>query len=170
MVDKVIKIVDIEEKILDLYKFSPDDLETFVERLTEANDISMHFDEFHLDSMKYMIQKEIDYNKILLLPNIIELLLIKIIQIGQYYLKKLNDSIEPLKTFLILPMCVKKNKENRDNKNIFKLRFDNPIYFIAMDNNKQIQVAYTNEEVFVIGFRIIKMLLKKFLHSINSYI
>src|SRR3989304_3776841 len=86
-----IKVIELKEDIKNFHKFTPDDLDSFIDRLSLIN-----IDKYHLDNFKFMIQSFINFKDLLNRPNIKELLLRKIILIGQTFSRKKAFSFHSL--------------------------------------------------------------------------
>jgi len=148
-----IKVIEQIENIKNFHKFTPEELEIYLERLN-----TLFLDVYHIDNFKYMIEKYIDFKNKIKKPDISELLLRKTIQIGQTVFKELKNVINIDKTFIIIPIIMlddNTKKEQNIQYTHIKIRFDNIIYCITENLKKY--VVPSNEEIKVIGLRISKL-------------
>ena len=138
-----IKVIELKEDIKNFHKFTPDDLDSFIDRLSLIN-----IDKYHLDNFKFMIQLFINFKDLLNHPNIKELLLRKIILIGQTFFRK--KSSRDAGSFVLIPIITNDKKD----LNSIRVHFDIPIFCNVILKNVYFNfVSAVGQEIMVVGLQ-----------------
>src|SRR3989304_5160950 len=139
-----IKVIELKEDIKNFHKFTPDDLDSFIDRLSLIN-----IDKYHLDNFKFMIQSFINFKDLLNRPNIKELLLRKIILIGQTFFRKKSSHLAD--SFVLIPIITNDKKD----LNSIRVHFDIPIFCNVILKNVYFNfVSAVGQEIMVVGLQI----------------